>query len=60
MNLRNLNVIKTPKALKSKFSNSRIKKLFKKFEKNFEKITKRENPGANKNSGNLFFSNFFL
>ncbi len=36
MSLRNLNVIKTPKVLISKLSNSRVKNLFKKFEKNFE------------------------
>ncbi len=36
MSLRNLNVTKTPKVLISKLSNSRIKNLFRKFEKNFE------------------------
>ena len=36
MSLKNLNVIKTPKNLVSKLSNSKIKNLFRIFEKNFK------------------------
>ena len=35
MSLKNLNAIKTPKKLKLKLSNKKIKRLFNSFEKNF-------------------------